>query len=963
MLEKHKSEEILLPVKALTFSQENPLKNEKKTDEEENEKLLLKEREDTDEKTHLQKIFKRLGTDLEKSKKRKLEKFYMKYKASEKSSDKEIKTDTGKALLCFMFQILLPVMEIINLIGIFSIISVMNCSFTLFINSVKSYLGFGGEYHLNFYKEFYERSMSEPIDFNVMFFMNFIGNILLSSSGFIGSSIIFLVLNFVSFFMINSFEFKNNIENKEGEENQEIELYNFFNLVYILLFYLILFIGVGGSSMLSQQILVDSHEKLKQYNKKLEKLKKKEQQILQKKISEEEIYIRKLKSKYIDDDDDTDEDKKIESDDESEGGSEEEINANIIKNSKDNDIKENDVNKDKDKEKDNINNNIEEIKEEKMDNDNENNNLIQIDENNLEIIDEVGNKENKEEKDKKEKKKKKDKIERRTEGKFDYFFMICITTIIGYFGKYYFSSILGYQLFNSKDEHNYRKFYYYIMIIYATCILVSLLIYGLFSFIFTSRKDKKDEKKEKFSDNFSVYQIFGFTIYKENLITTNKPKHNNCCLLCESIRNCCDDIVCYANCNSIICRQIEKKEACSCCCCCCCPEYNEEDYTKNDFTFCYFYQGRRKQKWLHSFLVNKTQEELIPYMTQYFFLQLIVIGFDKTYNERESPDTWEENFDFFKLFIIVFCLFFYITITFSLFSFENIKNDIQEKKEKEKQDKEKEKPGENNEEKKEKLDGNIEKIDEENKIDKKETNQKEEKKDEKAPLLSIFQFTNELSGDTKSSIMSQNILNGTTGILLLNGLYCFILSAKYLAKQYEDDGLYEEEMKKDNFTFVPVLLNKFYYFTLIYFCLSYSEQKKGFELISGATLISLYITAFNFIFSLIIYVGAKTLITFQLVFSSIIALFWLLIIIIIIYSAIKEKSTNVIKYIFCLFFCRFFLLCFASFFLDENRQCCCCKEVIEKNKGEELKEKPINEGIKKNEEDKEILTIKEEKEN
>ena len=88
-------------------------------------------------------------------------------------------------------------------------------------------------------------------------------------------------------------------------------------------------------------------------------------------------------------------------------------------------------------------------------------------------------------------------------------------------------------------------------------------------------------------------------------------------------------------------------------------------------------------------------------------------------------------------------------------------------------------------------------------------------------------------------------------------------------------------MKKDNFTFVPVLLNKFYYFTLIYFCLSYSEQKKGFELISGATLISLYITAFNFIFSLIIYVGAKTLITFQLVFSSIIALFWLLILIII----------------------------------------------------------------------------------
>jgi len=36
------------------------------------------------------------------------------------------------------------------------------------------------------------------------------------------------------------------------------------------------------------------------------------------------------------------------------------------------------------------------------------------------------------------KKDKKGNKKSKTEGKFDYFFLICITTIIGYFGKYYF---------------------------------------------------------------------------------------------------------------------------------------------------------------------------------------------------------------------------------------------------------------------------------------------------------------------------------------------------------------------------------------------------------------------------------------------------------------------------------------------------------------------------------------------
>jgi hypothetical protein len=453
--------------------------------------------------------------------------------------------------------------------------------------------------------------------------------------------------------MIDSFEFKNNIksENEEIGESPKIETYNFFNIIYILIFYLLLFIGVGGSAMLSQQILVDSHDKLQRYFKREEKEKKIEEK-LQKEAAKLgrtlTIYDRKM----------TDEDS-----DKSDDDLDEEVKDDVVE------IKE-DTNKPKIIEEEQIDNNIK-IMEDKPEEKKSSDNIVKVDENVIEKIEDVGEIKEKEEKDKdkekkeKEKKKKK-KVKRKTEGKFDYFFMICITTIIGYFGKYYFCSILGYQLFEKKENKNYKYFYYYVMIIYATCIILSMLIYGLFSFIFRSPRKKDDKNKKKVrEDSYAVYQIFGFTIYKETINTNNEPIQNNFCLCCESIRNCCDEIVLKANCNCIFCDQCDELNFC---CCCCCPEYNEEDYTPNQFLFCFFYQGQRKQKWFHSFLVNKTQEELIPYMTLYFFLQLFVIGFNKTYEERDSSEGLDDNLNFLKVFIITFCLFFYITITFSYFS-------------------------------------------------------------------------------------------------------------------------------------------------------------------------------------------------------------------------------------------------------------------------------------------------------
>ena len=385
-----------------------------------------------------------------------------------------------------------------------------------------------------------------------------------------------------------------------------------------------------------------------------------------------------------------------------------------------------------------------------------------------------------------------------------------------------------------------------------------------------------------------------------------------------------------------------KREDCKCCCCCC-PEFKEDDYKQNDFLFCYCYQGQKKQKWFHSFLVNKTQEALIPYMTQYFFLQLFVIGFDKAYNERESKDKLSDNLDSLKVFIITFCVFFYITITFSVFSGEDFYKrgeEEEEKKEESKKDEEKKEEEKKEEEMKEGEIKEEEKKDEEKKVEENEEkeNKEEEKKDEdkkdeeKNKQFNIFKFFTKDKNETKTSALSQNILNGTTGILLVNGLYTFILSTKYLSIEYEDNKELEEDMKNDYLIVVPVLLNKFYYFTLIYFCLSFAEKKKKLELISGATLISFYIIGFNFITSLLRYIGSRGLIIIQIVFSSFIAFFWLMIIILFIVIGISKRNCLPIIKALIKFICRFLLICCFLFFVDENRRCICCRSLLKEEK-------------------------------
>ena len=72
MKEKEDLKENIILITSSDKSTNKELIKEEKISRDEYEKLLLIERDDMDEKTHLQKIFKRLGNELETTKKKKL---------------------------------------------------------------------------------------------------------------------------------------------------------------------------------------------------------------------------------------------------------------------------------------------------------------------------------------------------------------------------------------------------------------------------------------------------------------------------------------------------------------------------------------------------------------------------------------------------------------------------------------------------------------------------------------------------------------------------------------------------------------------------------------------------------------------------------------------------------------------------------------------------------------------------
>ena len=439
----------------------------------------------------------------------------------------------------------------------------------------------------NFYNILLTQSINISPDFNLIMLMDFLGRILLKSYGFRISSIIFLIINTISLFLIYFIDF-----NDYDEEN----LYSFNKIIYIFICYLLLFIGVGSSALLSQQILIDSYLKLKYYlNSKNSK-----------KIYNNSNVSQELNNKNTDN--------------------------NIARI---NDIKQN----------------VARISYR--------NSVIKS--NNQEYYKNI--------------------LENGEKKKFDYFFIVCINTFIAYFIKYILSLFIykkkmsydnleiqkynktiidNITMYESIYKHDKSLFFPYIIIIYIASILLSILLYWIFTCIF--KENKKDNKKE--NQNYTVCNIFGFTIYK----LKKNNKKSVCCehlrLFCKSYKNCCDEVIFDIK---------DKTDEKSLCCC----KYDSVDYEKDSEFFCYCYKKKRQCKWFNEYITSDAQKKLVPKLIGYFFLQLCsiysIIRFDKNNKEKNN---YNNNYNELVIMFIILISSFAFYLFFTLFFGRHINNKI-----------------------------------------------------------------------------------------------------------------------------------------------------------------------------------------------------------------------------------------------------------------------------------------------
>ena len=798
-------------------------KENKKVFIDEEKELLAKKREEIlDEKQRLINILDDIQDKLEEKRDKGIDEIYEEIIDNTEKKSKKLRIKNG-FLLIIMFYIIGPIFSIFNLIGIFQTISIMKVIWIIFKNMIKFFFQyqfkektdeFNYDETINFNLILYNNSRNEIADFNLVMITGFIGSIIFKYTGFYITSIIFLIVNSAGIIMILSCEF---IKNKDIFKNDKGEIVPDFSvpqILYIFGCFLILFIGCGGSALLSQYILNEGFSKLKTYMLKIQL----------ERIQLNAYYIRKY------------------------------YNENLKKNNEEtNNYDDDEINNSNKKGDDNNGDN------ELSDDPQKLKDKFKIDENDKQFKEFI----------------------KKNQSKFDNYFIISFTTILGYFLKYLIN------IFLIKQGIEYNNFFYYIIGIYAGAIISSFCFCFLYDCSF-KEEEENDEKKNK--NEYSIYKIFGCTIYSQKIFKErNKPKCECIKLLCKSLKNCFDNTICaafdelfkkYFKCNNCECC-----ECCDCCnfciccyifgnCCCCDDNFDEQklkccccdccdldniSYEQNHTYFCYCYQSQRTFKWFNNYISSEIQKKLSPYILEYFFLQFLTIAFEKQYEYNINENNKNNNFDGLFIYIILFfgniIIFFYFTLSFSNY------------------------------------------LDEEN------------------DAYDIAEKIQELSN---------NILHGLPGIIIVNGIYSIIFSPyNFFSEKFN------ELLNNNYFIYSPILLNKFFYFTFNYYCISLKDDKENNDLITGYLLISIYLSIQNLIISLIKDNISNDNILYLIQFipsfipSIIFCLFFLLLFIA---SIIQGKLP------LFLFKLISFILCFGglwSYNIEEENNCKCkynCKE-------------------------------------
>ena len=643
-----------------------------------NEKKPLKfdiNQENIEEKENLKKVLKKIENKLSED----LEKEKNKNEVEEQEITQRKKSNILSAfkwqrhnkkyrwLLFLIFNVFLPVLIIINLIGIFQIISVMSAISEVIKRSIWCYLDLEDkedkEYYEfdHFYGFYYKFSLDEGIDFDLIETMSFLGTIFVKFYGFTVSSGFFMLLNVISLLLIVNFF---------SEYNENFEKYSILQMIYLIICYLLLFVGVGSSALLSQQLLIDRYEKyslfLEEQEEEEKQEDKNEEEKKQKDKNEEEkskdpyfilvcvtsiigflfkyffnIIITYYKNKF---------DEKYERND-----------NDII--STDSDITNTKI---------------------KMEIYNHDKNLfwsifgiyagsitISI---GLYRLFKLFLEDDSNDEEKNEEKK----------GKKECYFLGYIIYMKQYDNKNFtaeddINKNMKKEIKNSMDNsiNDIDDIEKNIGVISTTEIIGAVGKTNTYS----------GEKKNMFQracnriKKFCIYLFVCFRLLSDSFVKCfNEIICNYFC--CGN--NCCCCCICFECCNCCECR-----ECCECCCCGKMKKIKEEDYDLNDGYFCYCYKAKRNIKWFNRFIRDETQVKIMPLLVQYFLIQLNAIAFDKIFEENNEEGTNKFNdLSSILYFILVFggslFLFFYFTISFgNLIEFFNkgTKQENQEKKE------------------------------------------------------------------------------------------------------------------------------------------------------------------------------------------------------------------------------------------------------------------------------------------
>ena len=468
----------------------------------------------------------------------------------------------------------------------------------------------------NFYTHLFTEISNNEVDFDLIMFWDFVGLILYKNYGFKCTSIVSLLFISVILILIRFFDFLD-IDNNTHK-------YSFFQILFLAILYLFLWIAVGSTSLLSLQKYTDYLEILLKYLYKEKEKKQNQSKEEENKIKNENSVKEKINNNITNEMEQTFQDKPIIQD---------------ISDLKMNDIEEN-------------SNTI------KSNNNSDKNECIYF----VVLF-----------------------ITMFASFVINY---IVNRKIYNYLRNYISKTLTkknSYKKIYSKEKYLFTLCFF---IPFFSEIIFSLILYCIFKSIFKKKeteekrnmiKEKIGEsksQKEKSNENndiikikeVSIKKICGYIILDQTILEfEDQPKSKVCCDSVEFFKNFCNKI-------KIIClillkclkNSYCKKDSFPCCSIPDCFGDIPFDHKKErNFYFCY--QEKGKLLWLNDSLMNQTQLSVLRLAIINLYFHHITIGFEDKYDEINKNNNSPENILIplliaFVIYILFFTIFFFLCI-------------------------------------------------------------------------------------------------------------------------------------------------------------------------------------------------------------------------------------------------------------------------------------------------------------